>query len=621
LNGLTSLDMGHGACIDWDRDEAHRGGHVTRRLVAIAAVLAAPMGMARADEPFRHARVRVVEPLVTLQSATETASEEAVPNLPFLPGDRIWTDGRGRIELHFADGSLVRVDSRSKIDYDGYSTEHGGQVVLRLWSGSVYVHDSGTSLSPEFVIETPSAAANLRSRGVYRVDAIDGETRLSVFDGGAYFDAADRVLVRGGERAFARRGERVAGPDRFDRGEEPDAFARWDAELGHDASGPSRRSEYLPEELSPFAEDLERSGAWSFEVGVGNVWRPYVSPSWQPYSYGRWAWTAYGWTWVPNEPWGWAPSHYGRWGYANGWYWVPGHTWGPAWVSWSAGHDYVGWCPLGYGDRTVVAHGRGRAVPRGTAVAASSPWTYVRRADLGARDVAIRRVQPAAVQVAQMRTVDVARARILRDGTVGEGAVPRVRTRPGVGDTVPELRTDNTTTLPLPVARTRYESEGERDEERKGSNANATAWPRSRREPADTSVRQDRGATPDIWGWSRQRLVAAEQASPQATPSPESAVRRRTEPSRTDDGDREALRPWFEKITRPRDKERTAPEPREEQASPRQRPRPQDTPRAEPRQIRSEPKRERQSPPPPPPPQNDGGRDRGAVRRERNRDQ
>jgi uncharacterized protein DUF6600/FecR-like protein len=588
-------------------------------LAAFAAVLAVPLGFASAEEPFRHARVRVVEPGVTLQSATETTSEEAVPNMPFLPGDRVWTDGRGRIELHFADGSLVRVDSRSKLDYDGYDRANGGQVVLRLWSGSVYVHQRATTRSPEFVIETPSAAANLRSRGVYRLDAIEGETRLSVFDGDAYFDAADRVLVRAGERAFARRGDRISSPDRFDRSEEPDAFARWDAELGDDASGP-RRSEHLPEELSPFAEDFERNGAWSFEAGVGNVWRPYVPTSWRPYSFGRWGWTAYGWTWVPNEPWGWAPFHYGRWDYANGWFWIPGNTWGPGWVSWSAGHDYVGWCPLGYRDRTVVVHDRGRAVPRGTAVAAaSSPWTYVRRADLGTSDVARRRVEPAAVPLAQMRTVDMARARILRDGTVGAGAVPRnVRTKPGVGDTVPELRTDNMTAIPLPVARTRYESEGERGE-KESDGANATWSPRGRPQPADSGVRHDREATSNIWSWGGRRLVA-EQASPAATPSPETAVRRRPEPSRTEEGDREALRPWFGKFTRPRDEKRSAPEPRDEQATARERSRPQDTPRDEPRQLRSEPKRERQSPPPPPPPPpNDGGR--GAVRREKNRDQ
>jgi hypothetical protein len=187
---------------------------------------------------------------------------------------------------------------------------------------------------------------------------------------------------------------------------------------------------------------------------------------------------------------------------------------------------------------------------------------------------------------------------------------------------VPELRTDNQTTIPFPVARTRYESEGERAREKTDGEAeNPSRSPRGRRQPADSGVRRDVRETSDVWSWGRRR-VAAQQAGPEATPSPrpDAAVRRRPETTRTQDGDREALRPWFEKLRRPRDEERAAPPPRGEEASPRQRSRREDAPRAEPRQIRSEPKRERQSPPPPPPPKSDGGNERGAVRRERSRD-
>ena len=211
--------------------------------------------------------------------------ERAVP-----PGDRIWTDSRGRIEFEFSDGSLLRVDQRSKLDYDGYDADSGGQVVLRLWSGSVFVHQRERKGSPLFVIETPSAAATIRERGVYRVDVAGGETRLSVYQGQAYLESDERVRVRDGERAFARRGERPWGPDRFDR-EEADAFARWDRELG-DESYADGRNENLPEEVSPYAADFQGNGSWYFEAGVGNVWRPNVAIGWQPYTFGRWAWTA-----------------------------------------------------------------------------------------------------------------------------------------------------------------------------------------------------------------------------------------------------------------------------------------------------------------------------------------
>ena len=66
---------------------------------------------------YDHGRVRLAEGGVTLQRATDTAAEEAQGNAPFLPGDRVWTDGGGRAEFQLPDGALLRLDRRSKLDY------------------------------------------------------------------------------------------------------------------------------------------------------------------------------------------------------------------------------------------------------------------------------------------------------------------------------------------------------------------------------------------------------------------------------------------------------------------------------------------------------------------------
>src|SRR5438132_164615 len=62
-------------------------------------------GLPRGAVPVRGAGVSV-------QRASETGAEEALPNLPFLPGDRVWTDQGGRAEIQFADGTVLRIDSR-----------------------------------------------------------------------------------------------------------------------------------------------------------------------------------------------------------------------------------------------------------------------------------------------------------------------------------------------------------------------------------------------------------------------------------------------------------------------------------------------------------------------------
>jgi hypothetical protein len=99
---------------------------------------------------------------------------------------------------------------------------------------------------------------------------------------------------------------------------------------------------YFYTALSPFGE-------W-FELNDGmTVWRPTMMPrNWEPYTIGRWEWTADGWYWDSDEPFGYITYHYGRW-YNDeyyGWIWVPDDQWAPAWVEWRYDDDYVGWAPL-----------------------------------------------------------------------------------------------------------------------------------------------------------------------------------------------------------------------------------------------------------------------------------
>jgi hypothetical protein len=102
-------------------------------------------------------------------------------------------------------------------------------------------------------------------------------------------------------------------------------------------------------DYNDFYEYLSPYGVWIYNPPYGYVWTPrHVGYRWRPYTYGRWVWTNYGWTWVSYHEWGWVPFHYGRWGWDNrlGWFWVPGTVWAPAWVSWRWGNLYIGWCPL-----------------------------------------------------------------------------------------------------------------------------------------------------------------------------------------------------------------------------------------------------------------------------------
>ena len=120
----------------------------SRTLVATGLAAGLVASSALADEGYRHGRVRFVEPGVTLQRATEVSAEEALANLPFLPGDRVWTDSAGRAEFQFPDGTVVRLDRRSKLDYAGHEEGQDERIVLRLWSGSAIVRVRTPGLRP-----------------------------------------------------------------------------------------------------------------------------------------------------------------------------------------------------------------------------------------------------------------------------------------------------------------------------------------------------------------------------------------------------------------------------------------------------------------------------------------
>jgi hypothetical protein len=105
-------------------------------------------------------------------------------------------------------------------------------------------------------------------------------------------------------------------------------------------------------------------------------------------------------------------------------------------------------------DRLGRGNRGGFGVQRGTTVA-QTPWTYLRRGDMGARDVARRRVDLDGRSVQQVHLVDSPHARLTRDFAVTEApasvgrALPRnASTRAGISDTVPEMRSDRRDATP-----------------------------------------------------------------------------------------------------------------------------------------------------------------------------
>ena len=97
-----------------------------------------------------------------------------------------------------------------------------------------------------------------------------------------------------------------------------------------------------------FHDMMSQYGVWVSVSPFGQVWKPYASQDWRPYTNGHWISNQqYGQMWEGYEPWAWAGYHYGNWIYTRnyGWVWIPGNEWHSGRVSWARSHDSLGWMP------------------------------------------------------------------------------------------------------------------------------------------------------------------------------------------------------------------------------------------------------------------------------------
>ena len=305
------------------------------------------------------AHIAIVDGAAVLER--DGKSDSSPSNMPLIAGDRVRTQA-GRVEILYADGSALDLDTNTTVDFQSDD-------LLRLLEGRVRLSIPGPDRGVSYRIDAPAATAQISQAGDYRFAILGGErepeVELAVLRGSAELvNDAGRTPLRAGEHAYSRPNAAPSYAYVFNSASW-DAFDRW-SETQRDQRL-ALSTQYLPDEVRPYASSFDRYGSWRYDTSYGYVWAPTVSVGWRPYYNGRWVTLQpYGWTWIGADPWAWPTHHYGRWGIsAAGWFWIPGRTWGPAWVSWAYAPGYVSWCPLGWNNRPVVqiinvnAFGRG----------------------------------------------------------------------------------------------------------------------------------------------------------------------------------------------------------------------------------------------------------------------
>jgi hypothetical protein len=321
---------------------------------------APPPTPAQFDAP---AYVAVVDGAATLER--DGRIETAPLNMPLVGGDKLRTTD-GRVEVRFADGGRLMLDSHTSVDLLS-------NALARLGEGRVRVNVvRGGSQQVSYRVDSPAGSARIFQPGEYRVAVLHGapsspgiageevQLEFSVISGGGEIATEQGTTpVRAGERAYASAGLLPSYAYAYNSAEGDD-FDHW-VDTQHDvvyaASSPS--AQYLPADMTSYASTFDQYGDWRYQQSYGYVWYPHVAADWHPYYNGSWmSYPTYGWTWIAADRFGYPTHHYGRWGVSAGlWFWIPSAAWGPAYVSWAYAPDYVSWCPLGYNNSAAFSIG------------------------------------------------------------------------------------------------------------------------------------------------------------------------------------------------------------------------------------------------------------------------
>ncbi|MGI6461293.1 MAG: DUF6600 domain-containing protein [Candidatus Hydrogenedentales bacterium] len=323
-------------------------------LAGVAALLLLWGMQAAQAESTMHARISYESGGAMVQGTADADWSYATTNTLILPGDQLWADKGGTIELEMSGGSFLRMADGSKAEI----IDLPPSASIRGWAGTFYIQRIARSTG-DFLFITPACRIEIGQDSQVRVDVLEqGSTTVTVRWGSAVLrtDLGEAMTVTSGKRVFVDPGYLPSSTVAFDRNAEDD-FDAWNRER---AETLARGYEQLPSKVieTPVvgASSLSSYGEWVY-VDSSYYWRPTVVASYVPYRYGYWSYVpVHGYCWVDDYPFAYVTSHYGRWHHHDryGWLWSYRAGWGPAWVaSVRYGNNFV-WCPLSPYDRPVV---------------------------------------------------------------------------------------------------------------------------------------------------------------------------------------------------------------------------------------------------------------------------
>ncbi len=306
----------------------------------------------------QHGRISYVDNDGLIRGNADAEWSVAQQNSLVMPGDTIWADENGVLEVEVSGGTFLRLADGSKMNVEAMPP----YTHIKAWSGSFYAqrlrHSEGS-----LVIETPVGEILIEGDSQVRVDVLEeGSTTVSTRWGTAIINSSDGLTVRvgSGQQVFIDPGYAPSSPVNFNR-EVEDAFDTWNRERsrriakGSSATKIGQSGTYA----APIgAYDLEDYGEWVY-VDNRSYWKPTVIVDYTPYRTGSWSYVpSQGHVWVGQYPFTYVTSHHGHWSHHNhhGWIWSYNQVYSPAYVASVYYEDNFIWAPLSvHGDAVYVS--------------------------------------------------------------------------------------------------------------------------------------------------------------------------------------------------------------------------------------------------------------------------
>lgn len=297
-----------------------------------------------AGENLIYGHVSYVDKEAFVLKSGEDRALKAVVNLPLIPGDIIYTEGNGRCEIQFDNGTIMRLDKNTELKLDTVLakslTTKDKITTLQLKKGSVYSMNQ-VYKGEIFQVITPTAAIKMYKRSTNTISVNkDGETYGSVQRGkvgvlyGKDHKSSDKEYTKIGKGFLITKDydfkETTAKKDV--------EFHAWNKYINKNFKELHYGKSKVPAIIyrrSPgivhFAEKWSsRLGVWEYNDLFGYVWKPYsdLFIGSRPFFDANYVEINGELVLVPNRAWGWAPAHLGTWFFSKqyGWLWIPGNA-------------------------------------------------------------------------------------------------------------------------------------------------------------------------------------------------------------------------------------------------------------------------------------------------------